>query len=139
MSSSYACAKAPRTAAQMAFQVTFDELAKTVRIKQSGPDCDVVDAMNAFESMRMDTRYPAIAKLLIDLSECHADRTHVEVEAVAEFLRALYHGHVLAFVTSAELAPHLEYAKFIFGRDGSLDTRVFATAAEAENWLRAVN
>lgn len=123
----------------MAFRVTFDDGASTVRVKHTGPDCEVVDAMDAFESMHADPRFRDISRLLIDLSECHAERTPLEVEAVSEFLCALYRGHALAFVTSAELAPHLAYATEILGRDGRIDARVFGTALDAEDWLRAVN
>ena len=123
----------------MGFSVTFDEPSSTVRVKHSGDDCEVVDAMDAFASMHADARFRDISKLLVDLNECHAEVTPLEVEAFAEFLGALFHGHALAFVTSVELVPHLAYATDILGRDGRIDARVFGAAQDAETWLRAVN
>ena len=113
--------------------------ASTVRVKQFGDDCDIVDAMNAFEAMHADPGFRSIARLLVDLSECHVERTPLEVEAISEYLCALFRGRFLAFVSSDELVPHLAYATEIIRRDVAIDARVFSTAPDAEAWLRAVN
>lgn len=95
--------------------------------------------MDAFELMRADPRFRGIARLLVELGECHAERTPLEVETVAEFLRALFQGRALACVASGEMASYLVYAAEIVSRDGRIDARVFDTTADAEAWLSTVN
>lgn len=123
----------------MGFRVAFDNPSSTVRVKQFGDDCDVVDAMNTFEAMHADPAFRSIARLLIDLSECHAELKPLEVEAISEYLCAVFHGRFLVFVSSDELGPHLAYATEILRREGAIDARVFPTAPDAEAWLRTVN
>ena len=122
----------------MGFSVTFDEPARTARVKQSG-DCDFVDAMNAFEGMRAAPGFRRTAKVLVDLSECYGERTLLEVEAISGHLCALFRGRYLAFVRSDDLVQNLDYATEVIRRDGAVDARVFATAPDAEAWLRTVN
>ena len=86
-----------------------------------------------------DTRRPASARLLVNLTESQSiyKRSQAELQSAAQFLASLaknFNNHI-AFVSSKDLPYGLARMVSVGADDIGIETGVFRTMAEARRWL----